>query len=114
MRDVVLVRVRAVCGPVFDDSGFVSRCSGLAGHIEIDSGDTSKLGETSPTFETVSQMLKWARKRASIIVIRVALGATPLFWEGSGPVPADTTRLNEIEAERLFSIFKLEYPHKFV
>jgi len=90
------------------------KCVGLSGHVEVDNdAGQSSMGETSPNFQDVPEMLDWARARAGEIVLRVGLGRTPSFWEGPGEVPLDVVAMDALEASAQFRRFLEEFPSEY-
>ena len=97
-------RIRVCCAPEFGiGAGDRDECVGLAGHVEIDSpSGTSSMGEVSPTFSTVAEMVDWARLRAGEVVVRIR---ATIYWEGPTELPADAVDLDIGKAEAEFREF---------
>jgi hypothetical protein len=91
--------IRVFCAPLLD----TEKCLEISGHVEIDrpSGESSKMGEISPTFLSVSEVVEWARLQADEIFVRIG---TTWYWEGPREMPGYAIPLDIDEAEREFQV----------
>lgn len=94
-------RSRVFCDPEFDAEGAVL---GISGHVEIDyRSDQSALGEVSPTFQSVREVVEWAHDHAPEVAVLVR---TTVYWEGPGDVPGDAVALDMAVAEAEFQVLR--------
>jgi hypothetical protein len=64
------------------------------------------MGEVSPTFSSVAEMVDWARLRTREVVVVVRI---TIYWEGPGDTPTDAMPLNVVAVQADFQDF-LNHP----
>jgi len=102
---------RAYCAPEVDltsDPVPMLTCLGISAHIE---SDDEGVVETSPIFNTISEVVEWARRRCDTIILRVNEGPnTSIYWRGIGSHPAEAVPFDQAQVEREYADFMSGFP----